>query len=399
MFEGEAVSRLSEGEMDRVVAAADRAAAHSAWYRQRLDAGGFSERPTFERVPILTEDELAAGYYVADDDGEGHGAVFRTSGTTSGARRAVAWPALDHERYVIARAELFRTLLGDSCASGCADLGTGHAQASALEIFADLGLEAFEIDVSTPIDGHVAALRAWQPDVLYTMPVILERIVGAGGPGYVPRWIVVLGDMAPRAWRRAMERRLGMDEGRIVDVFGSIEVGAIAYSDDEHGRYLFHEHIIPEPMPAPRSRSAGAQLLVLTSIERDGFPAVRYAAGDIVSGLRPVVVGGRRRWAFDAHLGREGTMVKHGEALSLTVMTERIAAVAPGVAWSVRREGLGAVIEIDESVWSPALASAVRRAVREAHPAVDAMIVSGLIVDLRVEPRTFTPANTKRSVR
>lgn len=398
MLGAEAGSTLSEGEMAAVVAAATRAATLSAWYRRRLEDCGFSEHPTFERVPILTEDELAAGYYVADEDIDHDGAVFRTSGTTSGARRAVAWPAPDHDHYVAARAELFGMLMRDSCATGCADLGTGHAQASALEIFAQLGLDALEIDVSTPIDGHVAALREWQPDLLYTMPVILERIVGAGGPGYVPRWIVVLGDMAPSAWRRAMERRLGMDEGRIVDVFGSIEVGAIAYSDDEHGRYLFHEHIIPEQLPGPRSRPDGGQLLVLTSTQRDGFPAVRYAAGDIVSGLRPVVVEGRRRWAFDVHLGREGTMVKHGEALSLTVLTERIAAVAPGVAWSVRREGLEAVIELDERAWSPALASAVGHAVRDAHPAVDAMIVSGLIGELRVEPRAFTPANTKRSV-
>jgi hypothetical protein len=92
-------------------------------------------------------------------------------------------------------------------------------------------------------------------------------------------------------------------------------------------------------------------------------------------------------------------MIKHGEALSLPLMTERIAAVAPGVAWSVRREGLEAVIEIDARAYSPALAQAVRRAVREAHPAVDAMIVSGLIGDLRVEPRAFATGSAKRSIR
>ena len=392
---------LTSAERDRVVAAARRAAQHSAWYADRLAACGFAESHTFDNVPVLTEADFAAGYYRAPERAaDAHGnAAFTTSGTTSGVGRRVDWPLADHQRYVEQRAALFRSLMADSCGTAVADLGTGHAQASAVEIFASLGLEGHEIDVSTPIDGHVRALREWQPDLLYTMPVILERIVGAGGPGYVPRWIVVLGDMAPRPWRTAMAKRLGMAAGRIVDVFGSIEVGAIAYSDDEHERYLFHEHIVPEAIASPTSRSDGGQLLVLTSTERDGFPAVRYVASDIVSGLRPVELDGRRRWAFDAHLGREGTMIKHGEALSLPLMTERIAAVAPGVAWSVRREGLEAIIEIDAQAYSPDLADAVRRAVREAHPEVEVMIASGLIGDLRVEPRAFATAGAKRSIR
>ena len=392
---------LTAVEKDRVVAAASRAAQHSAWYADRLAACGFAGSQTFDNVPVLTEADFATGYYRAQEPGRDASgdAAFTTSGTSSGVGRRVGWPLADHQRYVEQRAALFRSLMGDSCRTAVADLGTGHAQASAVEIFAGLGVVGHEIDVSTPIDGHVACLREWQPDLLYTMPVILERIVGAGGPGYVPGWIVVLGDMAPRPWRRAMEKRLGMAAGRIVDVFGSIEVGAIAYSDDEHERYLFHEHIVPESIPSPTPRSDGGQLLVLTSTERDGFPAVRYAASDVIRGLRPVDLDGHRRWAFDAHLGREGTMIKHGEALSLPLMTERIAAVAPGVAWSVRRDGLEAVIEIDARAHSPALAQAVRRAVREAHPAVDAMIVSGLIGDLRVEPRAFATGSAKRSIR
>src|SRR5204863_7285020 len=120
------------------------------------------------------------------------------------------------------------------------------------------------------------------------------------------------------------------------------------------------------------------------STEGGGVPAVRYAAGDIVSDLRPVVVAGRRRWAFDEHRGREGTLIKHGEVLNLTVMTGRIGSVAPGVAWAVRRAGLEVVIEIDERAYTPAAATAIVRAVRDAHPAVDAMIRSGLIGDIAV---------------
>ncbi|HEY7023897.1 MAG TPA: hypothetical protein VH371_02920 [Candidatus Limnocylindrales bacterium] len=393
---------LDEAERSRVMAAALSAASHSPWYASRLNQSGFAGAPTFERLPLIREADLDRGYY-AGDEAEGAdlepGSLFSTSGTTRDTRRTVSWPRADDVRYVAQRARLFRALIGDTCASACADLGTGHAQASAIEIFRVIGLEGHEIDIRDPLDRHVARLRELRADLLYTMPVILERIVGAGGPGYTPKWIIVLGDLAPRPWRRAMERRLGMQEGRIVDVFGSIEVGAIAYSDDDHGRYLFHEHIVPEAMAPPVRREDDGELLVVTSTERDGFPAVRYAAGDLVSNLRPVEVSGVRRWAFDSHLGREGTMIKHGEALSLSVITQQIGAVCPGVAWAVRRDGLEVVIEIDERAYSPVVAAAVRRAVRSAHPAVDAMIGSGLIGDIGVEPRAFPDGSSKRSIR
>ncbi len=388
---------LIGSEREGVLKAAKRAGKQSPWYADRLRSSGFIDTPEFDRVPMIDEVDLANDYYGIDSATNG-GTEFVTSGTT-GVRKPVRWPLDDDVWYVNQRAILFRSFIRDTCRSACADLGTGHAQASALAIFAALGLDGHEIDVETPVERHVEALREWRPDFLYTMPVILERIVGAGGPGYVPKWIVVLGDIAPRAWRRSMEQRLGMMPGRIADVFGSIEVGAIAYSDDEHDRYLFHEHIIPEQIAPPDERPDGGELLVLTSTERDGFPAVRYAAGDIVSGLRPVEVAGHRRWAFDAHLGRVGTLIKHGEALSLTVMTERIAAVAPAVAWAVRRDGLEVVIEIDERAYSAGAAQAIRRAVREAHPQVDAMIRSGLIGDIEVEPRALPTGTGKRSIR
>jgi phenylacetate-coenzyme A ligase PaaK-like adenylate-forming protein len=393
---------LDADEQSRVVAAALRAAGNSRWYASRLAQSGFEDAPAMEHVPVISEADLREGYYAADprqDTDAQSTSLFATSGTTTGSGREVSWPRTDDVRYVAQRARLFSQWIDASCDSACADLGTGHAQARALEIFRVLGLDGHEIDVRLPVEKHVAILRELRADLLYTMPVILERVVGLGGPGYPPTWVVVLGDLAPRPWRRAMERQIGMAEGHIVDVFGSIEVGAIAYSDDEHDRYLMHEHIIPEQIPPAYPRDDGGQQLVITSTERDGFPAVRYATGDIVRNLRPVEVAGTRRWTFDSHLGREGTKIKHGEALSLPVITERIGTVAPGVPWAVRRDGLEVVIEIDEHAYSPAVAAAVRSAVREAHPAVDTMIRSGLIGDIGVEAGAFPDGLSKRPIR
>jgi hypothetical protein len=373
-------TRLAESASVR--AAAERAADRFGWYRVMLDDA--------REPPILTEEVLAATYYAsAPPAGE---AVYATSGTTGGRPKLVGWPARDHERYVEARSNLFRTVIGEECATACADLGTGHAQASAREIFDRLGLDAFDIDVKTPVAEHVAQLRECTPDLLYTMPAILERICGAGGPGYAPKWIVVLGDVAPRPWRDAMAARLGMQRGHIVDVFGSIEIGAIGYSDDVNERYLFHEHIVPELLP-----DGG---LALTSLERDGFPAVRYSSGDVVRGVREVCVDGRVRWAYDEHLGRSGTEIKHGEMLSLPLIAGCVASVAPGGEWSVERRGLEVVICLDEHTFNDEVAQRLRVCVRAAHPAVDAMIASGLVGDIAVEPRVFDAATSaaKRSI-
>ncbi len=347
--------------------------------------------PELSRVPILREGDLAATYYGADRPQSRGGRTFATSGTT-GLRKSVDWPLHDHARYVEHRAAYFRTIAGPGFVTACADLGTGHAAASALEIFARAGLRGSQLDVSRPIDEHVDLLRSTRPDVLYTMPMILERIVAAGGPGYVPGMIVVVGDMAPPEWRDAMAVRLAMHPGQIHDVFGSIEVGAIAYSDGATGGYRFHDHILPEIIPAPRPDHPGAGLLVITSLERDGFPAVRYAAGDLVDRVSVSESAGVRTWGYGRHLGRDGNELKHGEMLGLDAIAIAMAATAPGIAWGVRRRGLEVVIEVDEGAYSHELVGAIRSAVRASHPAVDEMIANGLVGDIGVEPADLVQA-------
>ena len=75
---------LTAAEKGRVVAAASRAAQHSAWYADRLKASGFDVSPTFGNVPVLTEADFAHGYYFAQEhDGDAPtAAAFSTSGTT-----------------------------------------------------------------------------------------------------------------------------------------------------------------------------------------------------------------------------------------------------------------------------------------------------------------------------
>lgn len=385
---------LNEGEVASIAVAAREAAARFPWYRARLRSSADGEL----QVPILREADLATTYYSVTGPSAAGGATYLTSGTSAGTPKRVFWPHGDHERYVRHRARLIARFGGDACTTACADLGTGHAADSALEIFELAGLRGREIDVSWPVERHLEVLRRDRPDLLYTMPMILERLVAGGGLGYVPRRIVVVGDLAPREWRRAMAERIGMDPRHILDVFGSIEVGAIAYSDDAAGGYLFHDHIVPEVIAPSEAGPADRWLLVLTSLERAGFPAVRYVSGDLVAGLRRFATPDGPRWGYDVHCGREGAELKHGEMLSLHAVAVAIAGAAPGVAWEIRRSGMEVVVGLDEVAYSVETADAVRAAIRAAHPSVDTMIRSGLVGDITVRPVSFTLARPKRTV-
>jgi phenylacetate-coenzyme A ligase PaaK-like adenylate-forming protein len=384
---------LDESEKRRIQTAARRAAARFTWYDRVLDDLPDGASAHGIPVPLLSEDDLATTYYASE--GWGRRRTYVTSGTSTGIPKRVWWPEHDHRKYVEQRACLIQSFVGGACESACADLGTGHAADSALEVFARAGLRAAQIDVRLPIAAHVAWLRRDRPDLLFTMPMILERIISEGRLGYVPRRLAVVGDVAPIEWRAAIAERLGMDPIHILDVLGSIEVGAIAYSDIRAGGYVFHRHIIPEVFDDSGAPAQTGQLAV-TSLARTGFPAVRYVSGDIVSGFRRFETEHGPRWGYERHLGRRGNELKHGEMLSVHAIAVALAKAAPGAAWSVRRSGLEVVIEIDRLSYSIATANAVRAEIRNSHPDVDTMIRSGLVGDIQVEPVSFTGATAKR---
>src|SRR5690242_2553665 len=94
---------LDPDEQSLVVATAIRAARTWPWYASRLAQSGFFDEPTFERVPVITQADIDAGYSVADvDDGtdRSQGRLFATSGTSTGRSRNVFWPRADDVRYV-----------------------------------------------------------------------------------------------------------------------------------------------------------------------------------------------------------------------------------------------------------------------------------------------------------
>lgn len=361
------------------------------WYRELVEAG-------LSELPLIDERVLAAHYYTAPVMPGAE--VYLTSGTSGGARKQIQYCAQDDDNYVSQRRDLFSDFFGPAVLErrgiAVSDLGTGHAAALGRRVFSDLGLDARDIDFTAPVAEHVAVLNELQPDVLFTMPMILDQIL-LSGPALTarPGKIIVVGDLAPPAWRANVAERFGMGIVDVLDVMGSIEIGAIAYSDHVRGGYRFHDHITAEVLAADGTvRDSGDGELVLTSMTRDYFPAVRFVTGDLVAGLRQNGVSA----VCDRFLGRVSGDVKHGERISGYDLCEAMAGVFPGCPFEVV-EGTSLIIRVVADEVTSQQQDDVRAALRSVTPSVATMLDSGLVGSILVSAVTLDELRSGRGKR
>lgn len=366
------------------------------WYGQLLRDRGLDETAAFRALPILDERSLTEHYYACRRDDLPGAVAYLTSGTTGGMRKRILYSPDDHRDYVDQRRRLFSRFIGGVTPgmTAVADLGTGHAAASAREIFCHLGLEAYEVDFTRPVEEHVELLNRWQPDVFFSMPMIIDQLLREGsGLDIRPRKIIVVGDVAPTAWRRHVAARFGLGFEDVLDVLGSIEVGAIAHFCAQTGLYHFHDHVIPEVLqPSQLYADCGTVLgtedspsgvLLLTSFARRYFPAVRFVTNDVIMGLRTIEWQGREVNAFERIEGRFGGDVKHGERLSDHDICVAVNEVFPNALFEVRARGAVEIRVVTERV-TPEQAARLRASLRTSNPDVVQMIDSRLVEELVV---------------
>ncbi|MFD2615324.1 CoF synthetase [Paenibacillus gansuensis] len=310
----------------------NRMASCLPWYQPwllRAAQGASAGEGGLSGLPLITADVLEEHYYSEINLLHKRNDLYRylTSGTSSGRRKAIYYTEADEENYLRIKLDVFRTILGEGVyRTALADMGTGHAEATALDVFRRLGMKAESVSFRLPVEQHLERLAEVRPEVLYTMPSILNRLLmeSPDPSAYGIRHVVLVGEIAPPLWIQAAAERLGIGADQITDTYGSIEIGTIAYFSHEHGRYLFAEgihaegvqpeeiHPELEPLVHPDE-----QVLVLTSRVREAFPALRYVTYDIVRDLRPVTVGGEERQSFQSIVRRIGPDLKHGEKISV----------------------------------------------------------------------------------
>jgi phenylacetate-coenzyme A ligase PaaK-like adenylate-forming protein len=375
------------------------------WYAELLEVYGFSIRPGYNadirslrELPLMTAALLERHYYAAPPRLEPGLSVYRTSGTSTGIRKAIYYSPEDDVHYIAAKQSSFEGWLKEAAAGeqpirrALADLGTGHAASTALRIFSSMGLEAEAISFSAPVGEHVGKLLEYRPDLLYTMPSLLEAIVDAwpAGEMFGVRKIILVGEMASREWQANMAARLGLAPEDLLDTYGSIEVGAIASYSHKLGRYVLADGVMGESLSAAELGGEFAPLapnegvLTLTSLARLLFPVVRFVTYDVVRDFEIIDIDGIPRGTF-SHIGPE---LKHGEKISLYDIEEAVHGVLTDATVRVAVSGnmLKLHIRSAELLREPAKAREVQTRVEQRIPDIGLMIRGGLLRGIAVIP-------------
>jgi phenylacetate-coenzyme A ligase PaaK-like adenylate-forming protein len=380
------------------------------WYRQlqqhrRQDAlhanqaagSGPASELALRQLPLITASVLEQHYYTDGNPlaGRSDHYGYRTSGTSSGRRKTIYYSEQDEEAYLRIKLDVFRAILAPfGYRTAIADVGTGHAEATAAFVFRSMGMEVHSLSYRLPVEQHIEQLARIKPEVLYTMPSMLDRILlAADDPS---AWgichVVLVGEMASPGWIARVAERLHIGEERITDTYGSIEIGTIAYYSHEHGRYLFAEGITAEgigpealeedlePLPA------GEQVLVLTSAVREAFPALRYVTYDVVRDLRPISVdgAGSMRMSFRSIVKRIGPDLKHGEKISIYDIEEVVYRHLGDAAIRVQVAGNALRVHLYSQHAGADLLERIRSELENHIPAIGAMIQGGMLGGIEV---------------
>lgn len=359
------------------------------WYKDLI--GNEHENYSLEHLPLMTSELLDTHYYNNEPDASL--AVYRTSGTSTGRRKSIVYSEEDEQHYIDIKTRLFAELLqGSGCARALADMGTGHAANTALAIFERLGLDNTSIPFELPVEQHIERIQAFQPDLLYTMPSILDHIVYAAEDPrtFGIRKIILVGEIATREWQQNMARLFGLRSQDITDTYGSIEIGTIAYYSHELGRYLLAEGIVAEAVGTEiiggglGPLGVGEGILVLTSTVRKLLPALRFVTYDVVRDFRTVQVEGAERQSFQSIVKRVGRELKHGEKISIYDIEQVVyrhlqqARVRVGVSHNALS------VYIQSRSAAPSCVPVIREEIRACIPEIGLMIANHLLDDIEV---------------
>ncbi|CAI6074763.1 CoF synthetase [Cohnella sp. JJ-181] len=372
-------------------ALAERTAQHFPWYRQLQAREGGAPRS----LPLITAPVLEAYYYTEDNPLARGGDLYRyrTSGTSSGLRKTIYYSERDEADYLRIKLDVFRQILGNAgYRTAASDMGTGHAEATAASVFRSLGMEVHTLSFREPIGRHIEELKRIRPEVLYTMPSILDRILlAADDPlAFGVRRVILVGEIAAPGWIRHAAEKLGIGPDAVADTYGSIEIGTIAYYDRRHGRYVLTEGLEAEGVGAEalgegyEPLPAGEQVLVLTSYVREAFPALRYVTYDVVRDLRPIVVDGERRQSFRSIVKRIGPDLKHGEKISIYDIEDAVYRHIRDASVRVNVAGNALRVHLHGANADQALLGRVREELQDRIPEIGAMIRGGMLAGIEV---------------
>ncbi len=350
------------------------------WYKNMILKSKFYKTRLFTDLPFINYKILNQYYYSFSHPNIEGGTCYTTSGTTLGVRKKIFYSATDEKEYIKQRTEIFKNIIkNENIHTACADLGIGHASSSAMTIFETLGLNSKIINHSSPILEHIRILNKYLPELLFTMPVILDKLIITGELDIHPKKIVVLGDVISTKWKEYVASFFNISTLDITDIYGSIEVGSIAYECHTCGLYHFSKNIIPEII----SINNKTGILVITSVTRSYFPAIRYVTDDVIEDFQKVTCNNTKHFAFKKILGRNANELKHGEKLSHYEVSETIHNHIPGALYECYSEG-NLIINIYSKHQNKEVLDFIKSDLKRNNPSLSEMINAGLVGDIKI---------------
>ena len=324
--------RLVAHQRERLCGLLAQVVVRSPYYLETLgrDAAGrpLHELPTLTKAtlmeqwdrivcdPRLKRDEVAA--HAAGDQAEepylGEYQVFSTSGA-SGLRGLLVYSAAE---WMAAMAVTMRAMVAAGARPGERTIGIGAPPGPHMSerIYGALRTrgDAPRISALTPLDEIVAALNAYQPEVLLGYPTVGGLLAAeqlAGRLRIAPRLIAFGSEPVTAQTRERVQEAWGIDPS---EYYSTTEAPVIASSTAAHPRALeiFEDQylieIVDEDDRAVPPGSVGAKVLVTNLLNRT-LPLIRYELADRVTVSPEANPGGRPYRHIEAIDGRTGDIL------------------------------------------------------------------------------------------
>lgn len=182
----------------------------------------------------------------------------------------------------------------------------------------------------------------------------------------------------------------GIDPRDIIDTYGSIEIGTIAYYSHDHGRYIFADGIFAEGIGVQeldeevRPLRNNESILVLTSTVRKMLPALRFVTYDVVRDFRPVMIDGVEQQSFESIVKRVGQELKHGEKISLYDIEQVVYRHIEDAIIRVKVKNNALSIYIMSKSVKPSIIPVIKEEIRECIPEIGMMIRNHLLDDIEI---------------
>ncbi len=304
-------------------------------YQEHFAAARIAERDirdgdpvsVLRRAPLLESSTLSA---LADESIatlDGIVDIEVSSGTTgTPKRRLITETDACVETELLAR--LFEICgIGRRDRVACVDTGPLTLMASftgALELL-DVA-EAYAYTVSPDAEATADGLTALDPTVIVTIPSIIARCVDAlearmaAGRAASLRRLVYAGEPLSRPTRHRLEHRLGLE---VFAYYGASETSALGVECARHtGVHLLTDHHFIEL--AYRGRDRRDAEIVVTTLNQEGLPLVRYPLGDIVRSIGSACPCGLRLPLVDVIGRTDATVSVMGTKLSYASLLDAV---------------------------------------------------------------------------